>query len=55
VHGGPDDDCWNPQQGCIIRLADQLHDTSTVGGDLFADLTLHFGDDQILELAATAG
>ncbi len=55
VHGGPDDACWNAQQRNVIRLADELHHTSTVSEELFDDLSAGFDDKQILELTATAG
>ncbi|WP_082977371.1 carboxymuconolactone decarboxylase family protein [Mycobacterium sp. 852002-50816_SCH5313054-b] len=55
VHGGADDACWNTQQRNIIRLADELHHTSTISDELFDDLRADFDDRQILELTATAG
>jgi 4-carboxymuconolactone decarboxylase len=55
VHGGPDDSCWNSRERNIIRLADELHHTSTVSDELFADLSVDFDAKQILELAVTAG
>jgi alkylhydroperoxidase family enzyme len=55
VHGRPEDGCWNPQQRSVIRLADELHHSSTASDDLFAELRAHFDDSQILELAVTAG
>jgi 4-carboxymuconolactone decarboxylase len=55
VHGGPDDPCWNSRERNIIRLADELHHTSTVSDELFADLSVDFDAKQILELAVTAG
>jgi alkylhydroperoxidase family enzyme len=55
VHGTPDDACWNRQQRNIIRLADDLHHTSTISDALFDDLRADFNDQQILELTATAG
>jgi len=55
VHGGPEDACWNVQQCNIIRLADELHHTSTISDQLFHDLSADFDDKQILELTATAG
>src|SRR5918999_5071252 len=30
VVGGPDDDAWSPKQRLLIRLVDELHETSTV-------------------------
>jgi 4-carboxymuconolactone decarboxylase len=55
VYGGPDDPCWNSRERNIIRLADELHHTSTVSDELFADLSVDFDAKQILELAVTAG
>ncbi|WP_099025445.1 carboxymuconolactone decarboxylase family protein [Mycolicibacterium palauense] len=55
VHGGPDDRCWNRTQRTVMRLADELHDTSTITDDLFAELGALFDTRQILELTVTAG
>lgn len=55
VHGGPDDACWSPQQRVVLRLADELHDTSAVSDGLYAELDAHFDQRQILELTVTAG
>ncbi|APE34903.1 carboxymuconolactone decarboxylase [Nocardia mangyaensis] len=55
VHGDPHDNCWDPRQRGVLRLADELHDTSTVSDDLFAELGTLFDHRQILELTATAG
>jgi alkylhydroperoxidase family enzyme len=55
VHGGPADPCWTPEQRAVLRLADELHDTSVVSDELFAELAQHFDARQLLELTVTAG
>lgn len=55
VHGSAEDPAWSERDALLIRLADELHDTSTVTDALWADLAAHFGDDQLLELVITAG
>jgi 4-carboxymuconolactone decarboxylase len=55
VHGDAGDGCWEPRQAAVVRLADELHRTSTVSDDLWTALTGHFEDAQILELIVTAG
>jgi 4-carboxymuconolactone decarboxylase len=55
VHGSADDRCWSEREAAVLRLADALHTTSTVSDDLFAQLSRHFSNDEILELAITAG
>lgn len=55
VHGSADDACWREDERLVLRLADELHDSSAVSDELFAALREHFGDDQILELVVTCG
>jgi 4-carboxymuconolactone decarboxylase len=55
VHGSAEDPVWSERDALLIRLADELHDTSTVSDALWADLAAHFSDDQLLELVITAG
>ena len=55
VHGSADDGNWSPAQAAVFRLADELHATSRLSHELFDELSKHFTDDQILELAITAG
>jgi 4-carboxymuconolactone decarboxylase len=55
VHGSWTDPCWSADQAAVFRLADELHATSTVSDELWAALTTHFDDPQILELIVTAG
>jgi alkylhydroperoxidase family enzyme len=55
VSGTWDDPCWDGEQAVAFRLADELHETSTVSDDLWRELTARFDDAQILELVITAG
>jgi alkylhydroperoxidase family enzyme len=48
-------DIWSPQDTLVIRLADELHDTSSISGALWADLSRAFSNEQILELILLAG
>jgi alkylhydroperoxidase family enzyme len=55
VTEGAEASCWCPRERLIIRLVDQLHDTSTVDDNLWGDLSAAFSDEQILELIMLAG
>jgi 4-carboxymuconolactone decarboxylase len=55
AQGGPGDPAWSPSDAQLIRLADELHETSTVSDPLWAQLAKRFSDDQLLELVVTAG
>lgn len=48
-------DVWTSREQLIIRLADELHDTSTISEGLWSALEAEFSDDQILELILLAG
>lgn len=50
-----DDACWSAEDALLIRLADELHDTSTVSDALWAQLAPRYSDAQLLELVITAG
>lgn len=50
-----DDDCWSEQDANLLRLADELHDTSTVSDELWAELRNTYTEQQLLELIVTAG
>lgn len=49
------DPLWTPSQSALIRLCDELHDTSSISDELWAELEEHFSADQIVELIYTAG
>ena len=55
VHGGPDDECWGSEERLLIRLADQLHDTSRVDDPLWTELSERFAANQLVELIVLAG
>ena len=55
VHGRAGDACWTVEDRLVIRLADELHDTSAVSDPLWSELAAHFAPEQILELLMLAG
>jgi len=55
VHGHWSDACWEPEQASVFRLADELHQTSTLSDQLWQALAARFQDAQIIELIVTAG
>ena len=55
VHGGADDPVWSDAERTLIRLCDELHDTSRVSGALWKDLRRSFRDEQLVELVVLAG
>lgn len=55
VHGSAEDEVWTAEEAAVFALADELHATDAVSDELFERLTRHFSEDQILELAITAG
>jgi alkylhydroperoxidase family enzyme len=55
VHGSADDGNWTVQEAAAFRLADELHASSTLSDELFAELARHFGEAEILELSIIAG
>jgi 4-carboxymuconolactone decarboxylase len=54
-HGGPDDPCWSAVQRAVLKLADELHDTSVVSDALYAELAEVFDGRELLELTVAAG
>jgi alkylhydroperoxidase family enzyme len=55
VHGRPDDACWTAREALLIRLCDELHDTSTVSDGLWTALRAAFSEEAMLELLMLAG
>ena len=55
VRGGAGDPCWSAEDRLVIRLADQLHDTSHVDDPLWEAAAAHFAADQLVELIMLAG
>lgn len=55
VHGDATDPAFNARQACLVRMCDELHDTSTLGDEVWDQLRAHFDEIQILELIYTVG
>ncbi|MBI1210653.1 MAG: carboxymuconolactone decarboxylase family protein [Alphaproteobacteria bacterium] len=55
VVGDSNDRAWGERDRLIVRLADELHETSGVGDALWSALAAEFSDEQMLELIALAG
>ena len=55
VHGGSQDDCWSAEEKSVIRLADQLHATSSVDEALWREASVAFSPEQLIELVMLAG
>ena len=53
VDGGPSD--FEPRQGLLVALVDELHDTATVSDELWARLAATWSEEQLLELLALVG
>jgi 4-carboxymuconolactone decarboxylase len=53
--GAADDPAWSRHDTALIRLADELHETSTVADDVWAQLADTYRDEQLLELVVIAG
>lgn len=51
----PDAGPWSRRDRLVLRLADELHDTSAIGEALWSELRGEFSDEQILELILLAG
>jgi alkylhydroperoxidase family enzyme len=46
---------WDDAECAVLRLAEELHDTSAISDALFAELERHFTHEQIIELCLAAG
>jgi alkylhydroperoxidase family enzyme len=55
AYGNADDGCWNAEDRLVIRLTDQLHDSSRVDDALWKEIAAHFEPDQLVELIMLAG
>ncbi len=52
VHGDAD---WNDDERLLIRLVDELHDTSRISDELWSALTRAFMTEQVFEVIALVG
>jgi 4-carboxymuconolactone decarboxylase len=55
VRGSAVDPCWDRESAAVMRLADELHDSSEVSEELWRELEDLFEPVQIIELVVTAG
>jgi alkylhydroperoxidase family enzyme len=55
VAPGTDAACWTARERLILRLVDQLHETSTVDDDLWHQLEAEFSSEQLIELVVLTG
>ncbi|MCB2076200.1 MAG: carboxymuconolactone decarboxylase family protein [Novosphingobium sp.] len=46
---------WNERDRAVVRLAEELHETSEVSDETWATIAAHFSDKQIIELLMMAG
>jgi len=55
VHGDADDPVWSDEERLLVRLVDELHDTSSISDDLWGRLAARFSLEQLFELIALVG
>jgi len=55
VHGDADDPVWSERQALLVRLADELHETSRVSDELWEQLASNWSAEQLVELVALVG
>jgi len=55
THGGPADPCWEERDRLLLRLVDELHDSSDVGDLLWEELHELFDHAQLLDLLLLCG
>ena len=55
VEGKASDPAFDDRQACLVRMCDELHETSTLGDEIWEELRRHFDEMQILELIYTVG
>ena len=55
VHGDANDPVWTDEERLLIRMVDELHDSSRLSNPTWAALAAAFSVEQILELIALVG
>jgi 4-carboxymuconolactone decarboxylase len=55
VQGTADDPVWSARQALLIRLVDELHETSRVSDKLWEQLASNWRAEQLVELVALVG
>jgi alkylhydroperoxidase family enzyme len=54
-YGSPDDACWGDAERLVVRVADELHETSTLGEGTWQALAAAHDPPVIVELLVTVG
>ena len=55
VHWPPDPDAWAPHEAALIAMVDALHETSTIDDAIWAELSRHYDEAQLVELVMLTG
>lgn len=55
VLGGPDEPVWSPKQRLLIRVVDELHDTSTLSDELWEEIRDAWMPAQLVEIVTLVG
>ena len=55
VHGDAEDGCWTDEERSLIRLCDELHETSSLSDGLWTELRAMHSEQAMLELLLLAG
>lgn len=55
ARGGPDEPGWSTKQRLLIRVVDELHDTSTISDELWGEIREEWTPAQLVELVALVG
>lgn len=55
VHGDAGDSAWSAEEGLLIRVVDELHDSANLSDEVWAALAATFSVEQILEVIALVG
>ncbi len=55
ISGDGNDPAWSPEEQLLVRLVDELHDTSDISEELWQALAKTFSVEQIFEMMALVG
>jgi alkylhydroperoxidase family enzyme len=55
VHGDAGDSAWSDEEGLLVRMVDELHDSANISEEVWDALAATFSVEQILELIALVG
>jgi alkylhydroperoxidase family enzyme len=55
VHRDADDSAWSAEEGLLVRMVDELHDSANLSEEVWDALAAAFSVEQILELIALVG